>query len=215
MTTAARRLELVPLDELVPADRNPKLHDDEGIAASLDAFGFVEPVVLDERTGRLVVGHGRWEGLVAKRDGGAVPPEGIVVDKDGTWRVPVLRGWSSDSDDQAAAYLVAANRLTMAGGWDDEALAAVLEDLAASDMLDVTGFLLDDIAELIVGDDDDEESIYDDTVVGEPETVAVRPFTAGHVLVSGDPFDVPAVVAAVEAAATAAGFGVQIRVSTT
>jgi hypothetical protein len=71
-TTDTRRLEYVPLDDLQPAARNPKRHDLPAIGRSIDTFGYVEPVVLDERTGRLVAGHGRVEQLRAARDGGGV-----------------------------------------------------------------------------------------------------------------------------------------------
>lgn len=72
--TASRRLEYVPLDELKPAERNPKRHAGDAIQASIGKFGYVEPIVLDERTGRLVAGHGRLEALLAERDSGKPPP---------------------------------------------------------------------------------------------------------------------------------------------
>ncbi|MEU8356488.1 hypothetical protein AB0C27_10810 [Nonomuraea sp. NPDC048882] len=40
------------------------------------------------------------------------PPEGVKIGDDGVWLVPILRGWTSRSDAEAEAYLVAANRLT-------------------------------------------------------------------------------------------------------
>jgi ParB-like chromosome segregation protein Spo0J len=58
MTDARRRLELVPLSAITGADKNPKRHASEQLGTSIDRFGYVEPVVIDERTGRLVAGHG-------------------------------------------------------------------------------------------------------------------------------------------------------------
>lgn len=137
-----RWLEYVPLDELTPALKNPKLHS-EAIGASLRRFGYVEAIALDERTGRLVAGHGRMDDLIAKRDAGEDPPEGVTVDPEGRWLVPVQRGWASSSDGEADAYLVASNQTTTAGGWNP----VELNDLLASlDDLTGIGFTTDDAA---------------------------------------------------------------------
>src|SRR5690606_5009565 len=78
-----RETRYLPLDELQPAARNPKGHDLARVRASIDRFGFVSPAVRDERTGRLVVGHGRVEVLKQMRDDGQSPPEGVRVDEHG------------------------------------------------------------------------------------------------------------------------------------
>lgn len=127
---AKRRIEYVDLDELVPADKNAKLHDEPLIGASIDRFGFIEPGVLDERTMQLVAGHGRRDQLIAMRNAGSPPPEGIVVTA-GKWLVPIVRGWSSADDREAEAAGLALNQATIAGGWDEQTLAVMLDDLAA------------------------------------------------------------------------------------
>lgn len=135
-----RRIEYIAIDVLPPADRNAKGHDTALIGASMDRFGFIEPCLLDERTHQLVAGHGRRERLIAKRDAGEAPPEGIVV-RDGMWTVPVVRGWSSRDDAEAEAAGLALNQATIAGGWDDATLAAMLADLAKTAAgFDGTGF---------------------------------------------------------------------------
>jgi DNA modification methylase len=163
-----RRLELVPLDELERAPRNPKDHDAEGITASVKRFGYAEPVLIDERTGRLVAGHGRLDALAAMLGAGQAPPEGIL-ERDGRWLVPVVRGWASRSDADAEAYLVASNRLTMAGGWDDQALGEVLADLAREpDGLVGVGYSDTEVAALLASlatdDVSDEEVTATDAV---------------------------------------------------
>jgi hypothetical protein len=132
----------MPLDDIVRAPRNPKAHAAEIIANSVSRFGVVELPALDERTGRLVAGHGRLDDLVARRAAGEQPPDGIDTDPDGQWLVPVARGWSSRSDADAEAYLIVSNQATTAGGWDDTGLAQVLADLRDQDpdLLTVTGF---------------------------------------------------------------------------
>lgn len=141
MTTTpqpARRLEYMPLDVIEPALANPKTHDQELIAASMERFGYIEAIVLDERTGRLVAGHGRTEQLAQRRAAGLPPPDGVeVAYEDGNpeaiWLVPVVRGWSSTTDDEAHAAGVALNRIGEAGGWDDRALTDLLRDLNEGD----------------------------------------------------------------------------------
>jgi hypothetical protein len=159
---AERHVEYVPLDEVRLAARNPKRHDDDGISRSISHFGVAELPLLDERTGRLVAGHGRHEQLVAMRDGGKAAPEGVRVDEAGRWLMPVIRGWASRSDEDAEAYLIASNRLTTKGGWNDAVLAEVLQELDAVDMLDLTGYGSEDLGALL-GDEADAVEVGDGT----------------------------------------------------
>lgn len=145
----ARRLELMPLDEIQPTLlRNPKKHED--VRPSFDRFGFIELPTLDERTGRLVSGHGRIESLTAAHAEGKPPPEGIDVGPDGRWLVPVVRGWSSTDDLAAEAAGVAVNRYVEAGGWDFAGLSAVLTDVSnAALKLDGIGYTADQLSSMI------------------------------------------------------------------
>ena len=77
MTETARRLEYVRLDEVEHAPRNPKGHDGAAIARAIEHHGFGEVPLRDERTGRLVAGHGRHAQLVAMHAAGASAPDGI------------------------------------------------------------------------------------------------------------------------------------------
>ncbi len=76
-----RRIEYVALGDIERAAENVKLHDDDGIAASIERHGFIDAGILDGRTGRLLGGHGRLDYLEQLRDSGEPPPEGIVVRK--------------------------------------------------------------------------------------------------------------------------------------
>jgi hypothetical protein len=136
----ARRIEHVPLEELVPNPKNPKTHRTDVLDASVGRFGYIEPVVIDGRTGYLVSGHGRTETLRTMQERGDLPPEGVSVGADGRWLVPAVTGWSSRTDREADAALVALNRTTELGGWDNEALADIVSELAANDALDGVGF---------------------------------------------------------------------------
>ena len=83
---------------------------------------------MDEKGG-LIAGHGRV--LAAKQLGLDEVP------------VVVARGWS---EAQKRAYVIADNKLTENGGWDDALLAAEMADLKGLDFdITLTGFALDDI----------------------------------------------------------------------
>ncbi len=141
-----RHVVYVPLDDVRPADRNPKRHDHATLAASVRRFGFVEPMVRDERTGRLVAGHGRLDELrMARARAPQSPPDGVRIEA-GAWLVPVLAGWSSRNDSEAEAYLVASNRTVEAGGWDETVLTDLLSDLEplGPDAFEGIGYSLDD-----------------------------------------------------------------------
>ncbi len=145
-----RRVEYVDLDAIELAPRNPKTHDAEGIRRSIGHFGLAELPLLDERTGRLVAGHGRVTDLRASRDSGQTPPAGVTLE-DGRWLVPIIRGWASRSDEDAEAYLLASNNLTTRGGWNMEGLAGMLQELAATDadLALLTGWTGDDIDDML------------------------------------------------------------------
>lgn len=146
----------MPLDEILRAPRNPKRHDAETIAASVGRFGIVEIPALDERTGRLVAGHGRLDDWEARRAAGQDPPDGVMVDADGQWLVPVSRGWASRTDHDAEAYLIVSNSSTERGGWDNPGLAQALADLRDQDdtLMEIVGFGDDFIARHLDADPD-------------------------------------------------------------
>lgn len=145
------RIEYMPLTDLLPAVRNPKLHDEAGLDASLARFGYMEPVLMDERTERLVGGHGRQERCRAWKDEGRDAPANVRVRKaDGEWLIPVTRGWSSENDKEAEAALIALNSLTERGGWNQRLLADMLSDLRSNDVpLDGTGYRSEDLDNIL------------------------------------------------------------------
>ncbi|MEV0236894.1 hypothetical protein [Nonomuraea sp. NPDC050786] len=149
-----RHIEYLPLPEIARAVRNPKEHDLPTIRKSIQKWGCTLAGELDDRTGRLVAGHGRLlvlEELVAD---GASPPEGVKIGDDGVWLVPILRGWSSRSDADAEGYLVANNSTSERGGWDRGLLADMLTDIGAADeeLLAATGYDLGDVDDLAPAD---------------------------------------------------------------
>jgi ParB-like chromosome segregation protein Spo0J len=148
ITAPPRRIEYRRVRDLVANPTNPKKHDLDLIASSIDEHGYIEPVVEDGRTGRLISGHGRNKMLAAREAEGADPPDGVVIDAAGYWQVPVAVGWSSRDDAEADAALVALNRAGEVGGWDERKLLDLLTGLAEQDRLQAVGFDESDIADL-------------------------------------------------------------------
>lgn len=145
---AARGIEYMPVHELKAAARNPKAHNEEDLDTSVRRFGFTEPVMLDERTGRLVAGHGRVKAVLRLQQAGEKPPDGVQT-QGKAWLVPVVRGWASSNDRDAEAYVIASNQLTISGGWKDQELIQMLKELNAAEALEGVGFSDEELTALL------------------------------------------------------------------
>ena len=127
-------IEYVAIDVLRPDPRNPRVmpeHERDALDRSIAEFGFLEPVVLQRSTNRIVGGHRRVEALIR---------QGIV-------EVPVI--FADISNEQADVLSLALNRIH--GDWDTKLLARMLADLQNIPDVDVslTGFDDDEIKNLI------------------------------------------------------------------
>jgi hypothetical protein len=129
----------VSLADLTPNPANPKNHNNDLIDKSLSSFGYIDPIVVDERTGLMISGHGRKETLDLMFAEGKPAPAGVTV-IDGEWFIPVVKGWASKDDTEAKAALVALNRTSERGGWDRENLLPILQELSEHNILDMVGF---------------------------------------------------------------------------
>lgn len=98
----------VLLSEVTEADINVRDHSDgdPALTGSIGRLGFIDPILRDDRTGRLVDGHGRLNRLREMEHADVRPPTGIQVTAKG-WKVPVLTGWASKDDSEAEAAAVA------------------------------------------------------------------------------------------------------------
>ena len=158
------------LDDIIQADTNPKDHDLGVLYQSMKRFGFTNPIIVNESTGKLLAGHGRLQTLQMMRDNGEKAPDRIEVEVDTgdktieNWYVPVLYGVSMDNLAEAQAYLIADNRLTELGGWKPmdlmENLSEIIEETGN---LDGTGYDLDDV-ETILGDIERDTFDVSDTI---------------------------------------------------
>lgn len=144
--------QVVKIADLKPYERNARTHSAEQvdqIAKSIEEFGFISPVLIDE-DGNVIAGHGRI----------------MAAQKLGLTEVPCLY-IEGLTEDQRKAYVLADNRLTELGGWDAELISAELQDLKDAGFdIDITGFTIDDIIiDETTWDDYDEPSIDDKTEV--------------------------------------------------
>ncbi len=161
MSWLADRIELWPIDKLLPYVRNARQHSDEQIAqiaASIAEFGFVNPI-LTGADGVLVAGHGR---LAAARKLGLPTVPVVVLDH----LTPTQR----------RALVLADNRLAELATWDDALLRIELEALQDDGFdLDLTGFDADALAELLADEEPQIEGGTEDDAIPEmPEEPVSR-----------------------------------------
>ena len=124
------RIEYMPVDALIPYERNAKRHPDEQvehIANSIREFGFRQPIVVDADN-VVVIGHGRL----------------LAAQKLGLETVPVVRA-DDLSEAQIKALRLADNK-TNESGWDFTALDEELEKLA--DDFDMEDFGFDSVGSI-------------------------------------------------------------------
>jgi hypothetical protein len=126
-------LTFVRLDDIRGALINPRTHDVEHLAGLITQFGFIDPPVADSRTDRLVSGHGRIEALLHLKEQGEPTPDGVLIDDDGEWLIPVIEGWESSNDTTAHAAGLGVNTSHDRGGYDRRQQALLLEEIHTQD----------------------------------------------------------------------------------
>lgn len=131
----------VKLSDITPAEYNPRItltekdYQYKALKASVDEFGLVVPLVVNERTGTLISGHQRLNVMLAS---GIEETEAVMVD------LPL---------EKEKALCVAMNKID--GVWDYGKLADIIEELKDSDIDTIlTGFSNSEIKDLL-GEYDD------------------------------------------------------------
>lgn len=172
----ARRIEIWPVDRLVPYSRNARTHSPEQvaqIAASIAEFGFNAPILVDSNAG-IVAGHGR---LLAARKLGLPEVPVVVLDH--------------LTETQRRAYIIADNKLSENAGWNQEILAAELADLERDGLdLKLVGFSDEELEALLVSDGENSEPEEEEPLVEPPSQPITRPgdvwLIGPHRLICGD-----------------------------
>lgn len=176
------KLEIIyrAIGDLRPRATNPRTHTKkqlEQIAASIQRFGFTNPVLIDEEDG-IIAGHGRVE--AAKLIGMAEVPTVRLADM---------------SEADIRAYVIADNRLAENAGWDRELLGLELRYLSELDIdfdVTITGFDPPEIDVLIGelsldGDADDPADAVPEPATGPAVTRSGDIWRIGpHRLICGD-----------------------------
>lgn len=166
-----RKIEMLATTDLIPYANNARTHSEEQIekiCRSIEEFGFINPVLIDEKQ-MIVAGHGRV--MAAKKLG---------MDK-----VPCLR-ITGLTETQIRAYILADNKLAEDAGWDDEILKVELDELIDLDF-DIT------IAGFDFEQDDTPEEIVEDEIPEEVPTISKLGdlwILGDHRLICGDSTDV-------------------------
>ncbi|MCR4719673.1 MAG: ParB N-terminal domain-containing protein [Firmicutes bacterium] len=141
------KMELVSVSKLIPYANNARTHSPEQInklRSSLREFGFVSPVIVDEKY-TILCGHGRV--MAAKEEGIAEVP-------------CVFAEYLTEA--QKKAYILADNRFALDAGWDEELLRIELEELQGLDFdLAFTGFDDKELADLFETDTEAHEDDFD------------------------------------------------------
>lgn len=171
-------IEKIKVEQLIPADYNPRKDlqpgdsEYEKIKRSLEEFGYVDPVIWNKTTGRVVGGHQRLKVLASM---GRTEVECVVVELD---------------EEKEKALNVALNKIS--GDWDKEKLAVLMTDLDAADFdVSLTGFDAAEIDDLFKdtlrdGVEDDDFDV-DEELQNPPITMQGDIWLLGrHRLVCGD-----------------------------
>jgi len=127
-------IELCDINSITPYERNPRLNDGavNAVAASLQEFGFRQPIVVDENH-VIIAGHTRWK--AAKKLGLKKVPVHIAVDL---------------SPEQVKAYRLADNKTGELAQWDMDILPIELSELRDMGFdMDVLAFDEKELAKLL------------------------------------------------------------------
>jgi DNA modification methylase len=163
------QLEHWPINRLIAYARNPRKNDHavDQMAAVIAEFGFRIPVVA-KSNGELIDGHLRLK----------------AAHKLGLSSVPVVLA-DELTDGQIKAFRLLANRSATWADWDDELLRLELQELAQEEFdLGLTGFDVDEIAELLSGEEPTNEGQTDEDAVPESSDAVVS--KPGDVWLLGD-----------------------------
>src|SRR5574344_1960636 len=121
------QIEKLKIEQLIPSDYNPRKDLKPGDAEydklkrSIEQFGYVEPVIWNKTTGRIVGGHQRLKVLI---DLGITEVDCVVVELDET---------------KEKALNIALNKIS--GDWYKDKLMLVISDLQGEDFdVSLTGF---------------------------------------------------------------------------
>ncbi|WP_302490392.1 site-specific DNA-methyltransferase [uncultured Dialister sp.] len=141
------RIEKKNITDLIPADYNPRKDlkpgdkEYEKLKHSIHEFGYVDPLIWNQQTGRLIGGHQRLKVL---KDMGIEDVDVVIVDM---------------NEEKEKALNVALNKIS--GDWDKDKLMLLITDLQGEDFdVSLTGFDPEELDDLFK--DDLKDDVKDD-----------------------------------------------------
>lgn len=131
------QLRKIPISKIIPNPDNPRIlltpkdREYQQIKKSLKVYGYVQPLIWNERSGYLISGHQRLSVLAAE---GVKEIEVVVVDLD---------------PQRSQHLMVALNKIT--GRWDGEKLALMLDEFIKTPDFDFEsiGFTTPEISQIL------------------------------------------------------------------
>lgn len=132
-------LRLHPLSTLPERvwDLNPRRYDLPAISESLGKFGYGDPLLIDDDSGQIVAGQGVLAALLMMEASGRPLPARLAQAGDGQWLIPCVHFRLKPGESRA--YSVATNRTQELGGWQDDLLLDILNEIKATDPLGLIG----------------------------------------------------------------------------
>jgi hypothetical protein len=155
------KLERWPIERLVPYEKNARTHSAEQvaqIAASIQEFGFTNPILVASNDG-ILAGHGR---LAAAKDLGLKEVPVVVLDH----LTPTQR----------RAYVLADNKLALNAGWDEDLLQQEIAALSLVEFdLGLLGWSNEELAGLLDPEGIDEQGDGNSTYERKVEVPVYEP----------------------------------------
>lgn len=133
----------VSIDQLVLAERNPRVGDVAAIRKSYERFGQRKPIVVSRETSEIIAGNHQYMAALEL----------------GWTEIAVV--WVDDDPETQAAYSIADNRIGQLGEWNVSALIEAFDFVDASD-LEAAGFTDIDV--------EDFRALADEKLIAAPAT---------------------------------------------
>jgi ParB-like chromosome segregation protein Spo0J len=120
------KIEIVGIDEIKESNYNSRIHSEaqvEKIANSIEEFGFVNPIIIDEEN-EIIAGHGRYTAAKYLK----------------LKEIPTIK-LTHLTDDKKRAFIIADNKIALSGEWDYDMLKEEFDTILKSEMnIDLLGF---------------------------------------------------------------------------
>ena len=120
------KIEIVGIDEIKESNYNSRIHSEaqvEKIANSIEEFGFVNPIIIDEEN-EIIAGHGRYTAAKYLK----------------LKEIPTIK-LTHLTEDKKRAFIIADNKIALSGEWDYDMLKEEFDTILKSEMnIDLLGF---------------------------------------------------------------------------